>query len=273
MGLQLQMPGHTRHSLIICARIYESHWPHKLRIAAVRHVTTCPTILPLESRVSVRHPVGHSVLPSLPKGVCCEFPEGQDPPYTHLCVVQVGRVAFAALAACAVACGQKFEYLSYSLMPELFKQLVVSIVVVADAADACMRAFVTSCHSGRILKLFTDVMLNDKNPKLRQRCAEYMHQALQEWPPAAFAREQQQLVRMGVTKAIEDASAGTALRSPSERNLRVFDQCACIASTIQAHAWHFLYPKTESVPSSPLDAHVLCASLPGHLSPEPKVQR
>ena len=122
--------------------------------------------------------------------------------------LQVCRTACSALAACAHACGQKFEHLAYSLMPELFKQLIVAIVVVADAADACMHAIVSSCHSGRLLKLFTDALLNDKNPKLRQRCAEYMHQALQEWPQSAFAREQQQLMRMGVSKAIEDASAG-----------------------------------------------------------------
>lgn len=122
--------------------------------------------------------------------------------------MQVCRAACNALTACALPCGQKFEHLAYSLIPELFKQLVVSIVVVADAADACMHSIVRSCHSGRILKLFTDVLLNDKSPKLRQRCAEYMHQALQEWPASAFAREQQQLMRMGVTKAIEDASAG-----------------------------------------------------------------
>lgn len=133
------------------------------------------------------------------------------------CDVQVGRVAYAALAACAHACGQKFEHLGYTLIPELFKQLVVAIVVVAESTDACMRAIVSSCHSGRILKLFTDALLNDKNPKLRHRCAEYMHQAMQEWPTSAFGREQQQLMRMGVTKAIEDASAGAFLPPPLSR--------------------------------------------------------
>jgi hypothetical protein len=119
----------------------------------------------------------------------------------------VARAACAAVAACAEEAGQRFEPLATALLPDLFKLLVISIVVMADAAHACMMTIVSCCHSSRLLKSIVDGLVTDKSARLRQRCAEYLHQVLQEWPHTVLSRDVQ-LVRSGVTKALEDASPG-----------------------------------------------------------------
>jgi hypothetical protein len=122
----------------------------------------------------------------------------------------VARVACSALAACATAGGQRFEPLAFSLMPELFKLLVIAIVVMADAAHSCVSTIFYHCQSSRLLRQAIDGLLHDKSARLRQRCAEYLHKVLQEWPVSVYCQHMEH-VRKGVTKAISDASPGQNL--------------------------------------------------------------
>ena len=126
-----------------------------------------------------------------------------------LCL-QVGRAACAALQACCETSSQRFEPLAIGLLPDLLKLLVISIVVVAEAAHSCMSVIVGNCHSSRMLKGIVDPLIHDKSPRLRQRCAEYLHQMLHQWPHTVLSRDVT-LVSTGVTKAVEDASPGTTL--------------------------------------------------------------
>lgn len=119
----------------------------------------------------------------------------------------MGRAACAALQACCETSGQRFEPLAIGLLPELFKLLVISIVVVAEGAHTCMTTIVQLCHSSRMLKGVVEALLRDKSPKLRQRCAEYLHLMLQHWPHTVLSRDVT-LISSGVTKAVQDASPG-----------------------------------------------------------------
>lgn len=121
---------------------------------------------------------------------------------------QVGRAACAALQACCETSGQRFEPLAIGLLPDLLKLLVISIVVVAEAAHSCMTSIVQNCHSSRMLKGIVDPLVHDKSPRLRQRCAEYLHQMLLNWPHTVVSRDVSH-ISTGVMKAVEDASPGT----------------------------------------------------------------
>lgn len=120
----------------------------------------------------------------------------------------MGRAACAALQACCETSGQRFEPLAIGLLPDLLKLLVISIVVVAEAAHSCMTIIVQNCHSSRMLKGIVDPLLHEKGPKMRQRCAEYLHQMLHQWPHTVLSRDVTH-ISTGLTKAVEDAAPGT----------------------------------------------------------------
>ena len=141
----------------------------------------------------------HDCMPVLMRVVCSGSDEGH--------VLHVGRAACAALQACCETSLQRFEPLAIGLLPDLLKLLVISIVVVAEAAHSCMTVIVHNCHSSRMLKGIVDPLVNDKSARLRQRCAEYLHQMLHQWPHTVLSRDVS-LVSSGVTKAVEDASPG-----------------------------------------------------------------
>lgn len=124
---------------------------------------------------------------------------------------QVSRVACAAISASVEAAGQRSEPVVAALLPELFKLAVISIVVMADAADACVRAMLTHCHSPRLLRQVTDALAHEKSNRLRQRCTEWIHLMLREWPASAY-EAQLDVVRIAVKRSVSDAGAG-ALRA------------------------------------------------------------
>jgi hypothetical protein len=156
----------------------------------------------------------------------------------HAVLLQVGRAACAALQACCETSGQRFEPLAISLLPDLLKLLVISIVVVAESAHACMASIVQHCHSSRMLKGIVDPLVHDKSPRLRQRCAEYLHQMLLNWPHTVLSRDVS-LIRGGVTKAVEDASPGTISRG----SVLSFVLCRpCIHMPLQIACWQCFEP-------------------------------
>ena len=48
--------------------------------------------------------------------------------------------------------------------------------VVAEAADACVRALLYYCPTAKVVPLICETLLKDKNPKIRQHCAVYVLQ-------------------------------------------------------------------------------------------------
>ena len=49
--------------------------------------------------------------------------------------------------------------------------------VMADAADVCMRQVLYYCQSAKLVPIIVNAGTKDRNPKLRQYCAQYLIQA------------------------------------------------------------------------------------------------
>lgn len=52
--------------------------------------------------------------------------------------------------------------------------LVITVQVMADAADACARELVGSHRHPKLLAAVCDAVTTDKNAKLRQACSSYL---------------------------------------------------------------------------------------------------
>jgi hypothetical protein len=121
--------------------------------------------------------------------------------------MQVCRAACSAVAACAEAIGRKIEPLALYVLPELFRTVVGSIMVMTESADACLTRIVAAVHSPRLLARLAEVVQHDKNAKLRQFCSKYLLLALREWPEAAY-ESQLNAFKDAIRKAVGDATPG-----------------------------------------------------------------
>jgi hypothetical protein len=132
-------------------------------------------------------------------------------PDNRQCATQVCRAACSAVSACADAVGKKFEPIALYVLPELCRTVVGSILVMTEAADACMSSLVGSVHSLPLLHKITDIVSKDKNNKLRMHCTKYLLKVLYEWPQPLY-RSLLPQVKEAISKAVGDASAGAHLR-------------------------------------------------------------
>jgi hypothetical protein len=54
--------------------------------------------------------------------------------------------------------------------------LVITVQVMAEASDACVRELLRNCPTPRALPVIADAITKDKSPKLRQCCVAYLLQ-------------------------------------------------------------------------------------------------
>lgn len=80
--------------------------------------------------------------------------------------------------------------------------------MVCEAADACARAIIRHCHSAKLLPRLCATAAGDKSGRLRQSAAELLMQVLEDWPPAAYERQVQELER-AILAAVRDAQGET----------------------------------------------------------------
>jgi len=77
-----------------------------------------------------------------------------------------------------------FEACAELLIPVLFKLVVITVLVIAESADNCIKTMLRNCKVARILPRIVDCAKNDRNAVLRARCCDYALLVLEYWADA-----------------------------------------------------------------------------------------
>uniref|UniRef100_A0A0D9VIC6 TOG domain-containing protein n=1 Tax=Leersia perrieri TaxID=77586 RepID=A0A0D9VIC6_9ORYZ len=77
-----------------------------------------------------------------------------------------------------------FEACAEIFIPVLFKLVVITVLVIAESADNCIKTILRNCKVSRILPLIADTAKNDRSAVLRARCSEYALLILEYWADA-----------------------------------------------------------------------------------------
>ncbi|OEL27275.1 CLIP-associated protein [Dichanthelium oligosanthes] len=74
-----------------------------------------------------------------------------------------------------------FEPYAELLIPVLLKNVVITILVIAESADSCIKEMLRNCKVARILPKIIEFAKNDRSAALRARCCEYATLMLEYW--------------------------------------------------------------------------------------------
>ncbi|KAL0437301.1 UNVERIFIED_CONTAM: CLIP-associated protein [Sesamum radiatum] len=77
-----------------------------------------------------------------------------------------------------------FEACAEMFIPVLFKLVVITVLVIAESADNCIKTMLRNCKVSRALPRIVDCAKNDRNAVLRARCCEYALLILEYWADA-----------------------------------------------------------------------------------------
>ncbi|GAV63851.1 HEAT domain-containing protein/CLASP_N domain-containing protein [Cephalotus follicularis] len=77
-----------------------------------------------------------------------------------------------------------FEACAEVFIPVLFKLVVITVLVIAESADNCIKTMLRNCKVARILPRIADSAKNDRSAILRARCCEYALLILEYWADA-----------------------------------------------------------------------------------------
>ncbi|EEE61304.1 hypothetical protein OsJ_15396 [Oryza sativa Japonica Group] len=77
-----------------------------------------------------------------------------------------------------------FEPCAELFIPMLFKLVVITVLVIAESADTCIKTILRNCKISRILPRIADTAKNDRSAVLRARCCEYALLILEYWADA-----------------------------------------------------------------------------------------
>ncbi|CAL5353551.1 hypothetical protein CsSME_00041593 [Camellia sinensis var. sinensis] len=77
-----------------------------------------------------------------------------------------------------------FEACAEMFIPVLFKLVVITVLVIAESADNCIKTMLRNCKVARVLYRIADCAKNDRNAVLRARCCEYALLILEYWADA-----------------------------------------------------------------------------------------
>ncbi|KAI4986910.1 hypothetical protein ZWY2020_019540 [Hordeum vulgare] len=77
-----------------------------------------------------------------------------------------------------------FEPCAEQFIPMLFKLVVITMLVIAESSDTCIKTILQNCKVARILPRVADTTKNDRSAILRARCCEYALLILEYWADA-----------------------------------------------------------------------------------------
>uniref|UniRef100_A0A2P2MUJ4 CLIP-associated protein isoform X2 n=1 Tax=Rhizophora mucronata TaxID=61149 RepID=A0A2P2MUJ4_RHIMU len=93
-------------------------------------------------------------------------------------------------------------------IPVLFKLVVITVLVIAESADNCIKTMLRNCKVAHVLPRIADCAKNDRSPVLRARCCEYALLILEHWPDAPEIQRSadlyEELLRCCVADAISE---------------------------------------------------------------------
>ncbi|KAJ8435283.1 hypothetical protein Cgig2_030038 [Carnegiea gigantea] len=98
-----------------------------------------------------------------------------------------------------------FEACAELFIPVLFKLVVITVLVIAESADNCIKTMLRNCKVARVLPRIADCAKNDKNAVLRARCCEYALLVLEHWPDAPEIQRSADLYEDLIRRCVGDA--------------------------------------------------------------------
>lgn len=115
-----------------------------------------------------------------------------------------------------------FEACAEIFIPVLFKLVVITVLVIAESADNCIKTMLTNCKVARVLPRITDCAKNDRNAVLRSRCCEYALLILEHWPDAPEIQRSADLYEDLIRCCVGDAMS--EVRSIARTCYRMFSR-------------------------------------------------
>ncbi|XP_030549432.1 CLIP-associated protein-like [Rhodamnia argentea] len=115
-----------------------------------------------------------------------------------------------------------FEACAELFIPVLFKLVVITVLVIAESADNCIKTMLRNCKVSRVLPRLADGAKNDRNAVLRARCCEYALLILEQWPDAPEIHRSADLFEDLIRCCVADAMS--EVRSTARLCYRMFSK-------------------------------------------------
>ncbi|TKY62274.1 CLIP-associated protein [Spatholobus suberectus] len=113
-----------------------------------------------------------------------------------------------------------FEACAEMFIPVLFKLVVITVLVIAESADNCIKTMLRNCKVARVLPRIADCAKGDRNSLLRARCCEYALLVLEHWPDAPEIHRSADLYEDMIKCCVSDAMS--EVRSTARMCYRMF---------------------------------------------------
>ncbi|XP_022758590.1 CLIP-associated protein-like isoform X2 [Durio zibethinus] len=113
-----------------------------------------------------------------------------------------------------------FEACAEMFIPVLFKLVVITVLVIAESADNCIKTILLNCKVARMLPRIADCAKNDRSAVLRARCCEYALLILEHWPDAPEIQRLSDLYEDLIRCCVADAMS--EVRSTARMCYRMF---------------------------------------------------
>ncbi|KAJ7559060.1 hypothetical protein O6H91_04G068100 [Diphasiastrum complanatum] len=113
-----------------------------------------------------------------------------------------------------------FESCAEAFIPVLFKLVVITVLVIAESADNCIKTLLRNCRVARILPKIVDCAKNDRNSVLRARCCDYALLMLEQWADSSDIHRSADLFEDLIKCCVGDAMS--EVRSTARSCYRLF---------------------------------------------------
>jgi CLIP-associating protein 1/2 len=113
-----------------------------------------------------------------------------------------------------------FESCAEMFIPVLFKLVVITVLVIAESADNCIKTMLRNCKVARSLSRIADCAKTDRNSVLRARCCEYSVLILEYWADAPEIQRSADLYEDLIRCCVADAMS--EVRSTARACYRMF---------------------------------------------------
>ncbi|XP_057427774.1 CLIP-associated protein-like [Lotus japonicus] len=113
-----------------------------------------------------------------------------------------------------------FEACAEMFIPVLMKLVVITVLVIAESADNCIKTMLRNCKVARVLPRIADCAKYDRNAVLRARCCDYALLILEYWPDAPEIQRSAELYEDMIRCCVSDAMS--EVRSTARMCYRMF---------------------------------------------------
>ncbi|XVF65020.1 hypothetical protein PTKIN_Ptkin09bG0213300 [Pterospermum kingtungense] len=180
---------------IACMLISENDW--SLRISAMEQVEA------LVIGGAVDYPCFHALLKQLVAPLCTQLSDRRS---------SIVKQACHLLSFLSKELLGDFEVCAEMFIPVLFKLVVITVLVIAESADACIKTMLRNCKVSRVLPQIVDHAKHDRSAVLRARCCEYSLLMLEYWADAPEILRSADLYEDLIKCCIADAMSEVLLR-------------------------------------------------------------